>query len=1126
MTFAQFLAMGSVWGVELKEAELTTVKNIVEREEGSGAQQAKTNDKIQEKSKVTTAAASMAELTFTDSSITRMGANTLFSFQSKERLIKLDQGTLLIHTPPGNGGATVDCGGVTAAVTGTTFMATRDNVGNSVFVLLEGSGGMKITVGGTTTTIRPGQAASVGADSIPDSGSKGGEKSGPGAMPEASGGGKEKEGGDAANGPSPKAGGENGGGGSPQGKGGGGGEAGGGAAAPAEAPRPVKMPEIKVFDVDVKKIVATTPLITEFKAPLPSMAKIEATVEVQQAKVADGKMEKMEVEVVAISKADGDLLVGAPTVAKEDMMIVNSKEPPPVEKVEAKVAENAPPPMSGPQGLDIETAAGPGAGAAAPPPPAVSTVAKVEPPAFAPPPPIAPVVQTIASQIVQNATQANTSVVKDPFSFIDTQFVGATGTSYSLPAVNVPPSSVSFSILETDGQAKLEGGSLSIGKILGANTFTVRASFPGSAKYEAGVIDLVGRIVEDTAAMESANPARYLPSARPSGDELKALDQFFYYTGKMAGTQGPASFYSTDYQNKLLNLALPSFDPVLLFAGQTSRFYFGSSVELNSAAVSLDLGSQDASFFGKRVAIGSGTFSPSQTLATIPGTMVGTIPDGNAAGLASTVSNIQQSDLPNAFLPYAVRLNLAIEPDKITGAFLGDYVAYLRHTSADNLDSRTVKLFEHIGATTENPFGSAGSQMSVLLSDWAAASIASQDPVELLTGTYRPEVVGQQLNLNDLGAFPSGGSWTLWLGDTSGGGVGQLKSWSIELEQLMQPTTEISLTQGAGKTVTMVAGNEGLAVNSTWIKANQANLEFLSTGSLEMRGSQISGSGTQFLAEAAGTVKMGAQSTEAVPSPSTDTADREQVRILADTVTDAGGVAVAAPGSMAVVRTGESLELRNVTIRNFAETKLEKVKNGVTTGRVLMSGSMVRDFKIKELVGAAVNADAKIQMMAIDGKGALAGEMTVEGSLPVATQVASALAAANEILPSERADTQVHAAEIQLSADRVNFLNANVAAMTSITARANTIVVQNSFMTVVRNSGMINMYVQSGMVNQTWGSEVAGRLNFAGGISNFRIGNVVNFSIANSSDIAKAMGAGQLQEVSIPQSGKVNVLKL
>jgi hypothetical protein len=230
---------------------------------------------------------------------------------------------------------------------------------------------------------------------------------------------------------------------------------------------------------------------------------------------------------------------------------------------------------------------------------------------------------------------------------------------------------------------------------------------------------------------------------------------------------------------------------------------------------------------------------------------------------------------------------------------------------------------------------------------------------------------------------------------------------------------------------------------------------------------------------------------------------------------------------MAIIRTGDSLELRNVTIRNFEGTKLEKVQNGVTTGRVLMSGSMVRDFKIKELVGAAVNADAKIQMMAIDGKGALAGEMTVEGSLPVATKLASALAVANETLPSETANTQVHASEIQLSADRVNFLNANVAAMNSITARANTILVQNSFMTVVRNSGMINMYVSTGLVNRTYGGPTLdGYLNFAGAASSFRIGNVVNFSIANSTDIANAMSTGQLQQVSTPQAGKVNVLKL
>jgi hypothetical protein len=171
-----------LWAVELKEAEITTIKNIVEHDSGTGPAPAKQSDMIHEKSKVSTEAASMAELTFGDSTITRMGANTMFSFQSKERLVKLDRGTVLINTPPGAGGATVDCGGVTGAVTGTTFLASRAGDGKVMFVLLEGSP-MKITSGGVVTTIKPGQVASVGV-AAPEGGDKaigdkgGGDKGG------------------------------------------------------------------------------------------------------------------------------------------------------------------------------------------------------------------------------------------------------------------------------------------------------------------------------------------------------------------------------------------------------------------------------------------------------------------------------------------------------------------------------------------------------------------------------------------------------------------------------------------------------------------------------------------------------------------------------------------------------------------------------------------------------------------------------------------------------------------------------------------------------------------------------------------------------------------------------------
>lgn len=1230
MVLAQFLVLGSVKGVDLQEAELTTIKNIVERDEGAGAQPAKANDKIREKSKVTTAAASMAELTFADSSITRMGANTLFSFQSKERLIKLDQGTVLMNTPPGNGGATVDCGGVTASVTGTTFMASRDKVGNSVFVLLEGSGGMKITVGGTSTTIRPGQAASVGASTVADAGAKTEDKATVGPKAEGPSGGKEAGSGKepdpagkpAADSPSPGGGRANGdkplAAGAPA-SGNTGGETGGGAKSPAPAAAPTppaapkNVPVIKVFEVDVKKVVQTTPLITGFKNELPSAKKIEATIQVQQAKVAEGKIEKLEVEVVAVSHGDGDLLVGAPVVQKEDMQIVNSKE------TVAEKGENRPADMAAAPGskdsMDIATAAGPDAGAARPPP-AAAPPPPMEAPA--PPPPVVAFNPVNPAQIVVNVgttdstaalpkialtVRANdasrtfgeanpafgfnitagslsaghnlvatfltpatsgspvsggpypinvssVSIVNntgvDVTSQYDISTLGGvlnvlkatpnlnfaaiaprlTGSSGVIPIPTVQAGGVSLAVLEADGRAAVDAlGNLTVGKILGADAFTIRAAFAGNENYFSGQRDVSVGITPDGNAILAANPARRMLMPATAGDELAALDQFFYYTGKVAGGQGPATFFETDHRNATLDLTSLG-SSVQLFAGQTSDYYFGGRLELSQPTATFNLNARDVVLYGNRVSFSPAAIAPvSANLINLNNSATFAsatpIPDGNPAGLTQTLVNSQISPLP-----YAVRLNLNINPDAVAGAFLGDYVAYLRHTSADGLDSRTVRLFEHIGATTANPDGSAGTGMSVLLSDWATDSIALQDPANQLTGSYRPEVTGQQMTLNDLGGFDPSGSWTLFVGDTSSGGVGVLGGWSVQLEQLLQPQKEINLVEGPGKTVTIASGDEGMDFQSTWIKATQANLKFMSTGSLAMGSTQIDGAGSQFLAEAVGTVKMGAQSTIAVPSPSPEAVDREQVRILSDTVTDAGGVQVAAPGSMAVIRTGDSLELRNVTIRNFEGTTLERVKDGVTTGRVLMSGSMVRDFKIKELVGAAVNADAKIQMMAMNGNGALAGTMAVEGSLPVATKLASALAAVNESLPSETANAQVHASEINLSADRLNFQNnANLVAMNAITARANTILVQNSFMTVVRNSGMINMYVQSGLVNQSYGSVVAGQLNFAG-ISNFRIGNVVNFTIANSGDIASAMSSGQLQQVSAPEAGKVNVLKL
>jgi hypothetical protein len=321
---------------------------------------------------------------------------------------------------------------------------------------------------------------------------------------------------------------------------------------------------------------------------------------------------------------------------------------------------------------------------------------------------------------------------------------------------------------------------------------------------------------------------------------------------------------------------------------------------------------------------------------------------------------------------------------------------------------------------------------------------------------------------------------------------------------------------------TLAAGSGGITAQGLDLNAGGAGVNLLSAGDLDLKTSRMTqvgpagGTGGETLAlEARGKVRVGGAAPE------------EQVRL--EGRTDAAGDALA--GSLAVIRTGDSLELRNVVIRGFHEVSLEKRNSSTRAleGRVLISGSAVRDFKIKELVGAAVNADSKIQMMALDAVGQLAGDMVVEGKLPVQAKVASALAAVRETLPSDTVSTMVDAQQIDLAARNLKFENANLAAMNILTARANTILIQNSFMTVVRNQGMINMYVQSGLVNTTYGSTtpVDGRVNFAG-LNRFQIGNNY-FEIGSQEQLTAAYGTNVLditQNGNSPQAGVLNVLKL
>ena len=130
--YTKFIAAASafVWtiaiatsgrGAQLQEARVTQVVNDVKllREQGA-PRPAVVSDFVRRGNAVRTGTQSRSELTFADLTITRLGANTIFSFKEGTREMNLIDGAILFQVPKGSGGATIRTVGVTAAITGTT----------------------------------------------------------------------------------------------------------------------------------------------------------------------------------------------------------------------------------------------------------------------------------------------------------------------------------------------------------------------------------------------------------------------------------------------------------------------------------------------------------------------------------------------------------------------------------------------------------------------------------------------------------------------------------------------------------------------------------------------------------------------------------------------------------------------------------------------------------------------------------------------------------------------------------------------------------------------------------------------------------------------------------------------
>jgi hypothetical protein len=122
-----------------KEARVTQVIQDVQLVASNVAPRpAALNDNVQEGTAVRTGQASRTELTFTDKTLTRLGANSVFSFNVGTGTYDLGQGALLMQVPPNGSSVKVKTAAVTAAITGGT--AIFGTGPPTKFMVLEGTG--------------------------------------------------------------------------------------------------------------------------------------------------------------------------------------------------------------------------------------------------------------------------------------------------------------------------------------------------------------------------------------------------------------------------------------------------------------------------------------------------------------------------------------------------------------------------------------------------------------------------------------------------------------------------------------------------------------------------------------------------------------------------------------------------------------------------------------------------------------------------------------------------------------------------------------------------------------------------------------------------------------------------
>ena len=137
-----FFALSAVAdAAELRAAHVTQIINDVKLLPGQAAARAAVvNDSVGAGTAVRTGVDSRSELTFSDLTITRLGANTVFSFNGEARQVDLGSGAILVQVPRSGAEVKIRTAAVTAAITGGTALFESNKGLPTKLLMLEGIG--------------------------------------------------------------------------------------------------------------------------------------------------------------------------------------------------------------------------------------------------------------------------------------------------------------------------------------------------------------------------------------------------------------------------------------------------------------------------------------------------------------------------------------------------------------------------------------------------------------------------------------------------------------------------------------------------------------------------------------------------------------------------------------------------------------------------------------------------------------------------------------------------------------------------------------------------------------------------------------------------------------------------